>query len=153
MRSIFDCESGLPDCNHSLAAFTASRIGAFSLATRASFSSRGIAFSIVCKSASASSVLMVSISLEGSIRPSTWTTSPSLKTRITWQMASVSRILARNLFPRPAPSDAPLTMPAISTNERAAGRIFSEAKISASLAKRSSGTPTTPTLGSMVAKG
>ncbi|CAB4812480.1 unannotated protein [freshwater metagenome] len=62
-------------------------------------------------------------------------------------------MLDKNLFPKPAPSDAPLTIPAISTKETTAGRIFSEPKISANLAKRASGTPTTPTLGSIVANG
>ena len=96
---------------------------------------------------------MVSISLAGSTRPSTCTTSPSLNTRITWQIASLSRMFAKNLLPKPAPSEAPLTIPAISTKETAAGIIFSEPKISASLLNLESGTPTTPTLGSMVANG
>ena len=60
---------------------------------------------------------------------------------------------ARNWLPRPSPSDAPFTMPAMSTNVTAAGRIFSDANIVASRANRGSGTDTTPTLGSMVAKG
>ena len=76
-----------------------------------------------------------------------------LKALITWHIASHSRILARNLLPSPAPSDAPLTIPAISTKDRAAGIIFSEENILASTARRSSGRPTTPTFGSMVAKG
>ena len=50
----------------------------------------------------------------------------SSKTRTTWQIAFASRMLARNLLPSPAPSDAPLTMPAMSTNETAAGTIFAE---------------------------
>jgi hypothetical protein len=44
-------------------------------------------------------------------------------------------------------------MPAMSTNDTVAGMIFCEPKISASFASRESGTPTTPTFGSMVAKG
>ena len=44
-------------------------------------------------------------------------------------------------------------MPAMSTKETAAGMTFCEWKISASLVSRSSGTPTTPTLGSIVANG
>ncbi|CAB5108048.1 unannotated protein [freshwater metagenome] len=68
-------------------------------------------------------------------------------------MASLSLIFAKNLLPRPAPSEAPLTIPAISTKETEAGRIFSDSNILARTARRSSGTPTTPTLGSMVAKG
>lgn len=100
-----------------------------------------------------SSVLMVSMSRLGETSPSTWVTSGSLKTRITWQIASVSRMLARNWLPRPCPSDAPRTRPAMSTNSTLAGRTLAEPKIFASLGSRSSGTPTMPTLGSMVANG
>ncbi|CAB4553642.1 unannotated protein [freshwater metagenome] len=142
-----------PSFNAASAALISAISAAFSFCCLASFSSRGRAFSIVCKSASANSVLMVSISESGSTFPSTCTTSPSLNTRTTWQIASASRIFARNLLPRPAPSDAPLTMPAISTKETDAGMICSDPKIFANTARRSSGTPTTPTLGSMVAKG
>ena len=60
---------------------------------------------------------------------------------------------ARNWLPKPSPSDAPRTMPAISTKVTDAGKIRSEAKTRANWARRSSGTDTTPTLGSMVAKG
>ena len=52
-----------------------------SLFILASFSSRGIALSRVCRSARISSVLMVSMSSLGSTRPSTWMTSGSAKTR------------------------------------------------------------------------
>jgi hypothetical protein len=41
----------------------------------------------------------------------------------------------------------------MSTNSMVAGMIFCEPKISASRSSRGSGTPTTPTLGSMVANG
>ncbi len=41
----------------------------------------------------------------------------------------------------------------MSTKLTAAGRIFCEPKISASLVSRASGTPTTPTFGSIVANG
>jgi hypothetical protein len=44
-------------------------------------------------------------------------------------------------------------MPAMSTKETVAGRIFSDPKIRASTASRSSGSGTTPTLGSIVANG
>ncbi len=88
-----------------------------------------------------------------SMRPSTCTTSGSSNTRTTWQMASDSRMLARNLLPSPAPSEAPFTMPAMSTNETTAGTTLAEANISASTASRGSGSGTTPTLGSMVANG
>ena len=36
-------------------------------------------------------------------------------------MASVSRILAKNLLPKPSPLDAPFTKPAISTNSIVVG--------------------------------
>ncbi len=68
-------------------------------------------------------------------------------------MASLSRMAARNLLPRPSPSDAPFTMPAMSTNVTMAGRISLDPKIPARTSRRGSGTATTPTLGSMVAKG
>jgi ribosome-binding ATPase YchF (GTP1/OBG family) len=72
-----------------------------SLRTLASFSSRGSALSMVCRSARISSVLIVSMSRRGDTSPSTWVTSGSLNTRMTWQIASVSRMLARNWLPRP----------------------------------------------------
>ena len=55
-------------------------------------------------------------------------TSGSAKARTTWQIASASRMLARNLLPSPSPSLAPLTMPAMSTNDTVAGTIRSLAK-------------------------
>ena len=68
-------------------------------------------------------------------------------------MAAHSRMLARNLLPSPAPSDAPLTMPAMSTNDTVAGMILVLWKIPASTWSLGSGTPTTPMLGSIVANG
>ena len=97
-----------------------------------SFSRRGIAFSRVCRSARISSVWIVSMSDDGSTLPSTCTTSGSPKARITWQIASASRMLARNLLPSPSPSLAPRTMPAMSTNDTVAGRIRALPKTSAS---------------------
>jgi hypothetical protein len=44
-------------------------------------------------------------------------------------------------------------MPAMSTNSTVAGTIRSELKSSARRGSRSSGTPTTPTFGSIVANG
>ena len=44
-------------------------------------------------------------------------------------------------------------MPAMSTNSTVAGSCLAEEKISASLPRRASGTATTPTFGSIVAKG
>ena len=73
--------------------------------------------------------------------------------RTTWQIASASRMLARNLLPSPAPSLAPFTMPAMSTKDTAAGTIFADFDSSASRGSRSSGSGTTPMFGSIVAKG
>ena len=98
-------------------------------------------------------MLTVSMSSPGAIRPSTWITSGSVNTRTTWQMASLSRMAARNLLPSPSPSEAPFTMPAMSTKVTTAGTISRDANTSASRSSRASGTATTPTLGSMVAKG
>ena len=50
---------------------------------------------------------MTSMSDFGSTWPSTCVTSSSANTRTTWQIASHSRMLARNLLPSPAPSEAP----------------------------------------------
>ena len=119
----------------------------------ASFSSRGIAFSSVCRSARASSVWIVEMSLAGFTSPSTWVTSSSRKTRVTWQIAADSRMWERNLLPSPSPSEAPRTMPAMSTNSTVAGTVRSELNSSARRGSRSSGTPTTPTFGSIVANG
>ncbi len=93
------------------------------------------------------------MSLAGLTSPSTCVTSSSRKTRVTWQIAADSRMWERNLLPRPSPSDAPRTMPAMSTNSTVAGSCLADPKISASFARRGSGTPTTPTFGSMVANG
>ena len=57
--------------------------------------------------------------------PATCTMSSLTKQRTTCAMASVSRMCARNLLPRPSPFDAPATRPAMSTNSTVVGRIFS----------------------------
>src|SRR5205814_2006860 len=62
-------------------------------------------------------------------------------------------VAERNAAPRPAPFDAPLTSPAMSTNSRAAGVVFFGRYRRESFSRRSSGTGTTPTLGSLVANG
>ena len=120
---------------------------------RTSFSRRGTAFSRVWMSARTSSVAIVSISEAGLTTPSTWTTSGSSKARVTTQMASASRILARNWLPSPSPSLAPRTIPAISTNDTVAGTTLALWNISARRPSRASGRGTTPTFGSIVAKG
>ncbi len=124
-----------------------------SFASRDSFSSRGSAFSRVCRSARISSVLIVSMSDFGATSPSTCTTFGSRKARITWQIASLSRMFARNLLPSPSPSLAPRTMPAMSTKDTVAGITLALENTPASTASRGSGTPTTPMFGSMVANG
>ncbi len=62
-------------------------------------------------------------------------------------------MLAKNLFPKPSPSLAPRTIPAMSTKVTVAGKIRSEPKIFANTGSRASGTSTTPVLGSIVANG
>ena len=145
--------TGVPASSAASASRAASRFAISDLLPRASFSSRGIAFSTVCRSARISSVWIVPRSDSGFTSPSTWVTSSSRNTRVTWQIAADSRMWERNLLPRPSPSDAPRTMPAMSTNSTVAGRILAEPNSSASGWSRSSGTPTTPTLGSIVANG
>ena len=108
---------------------------------------------MVWMSARISSVLIVSMSSRGEILPSTCTTFGSEKARTTWQIAVASRMLARNALPRPCPLDAPRTRPAMSTNDTGAWITFCEANTSASWSRRGSGSPTTPTLGSIVANG
>ncbi len=142
-----------PDSRIFWASSTAARTATFSFWRRDSFVRRGTAFSTDWRSARISSVLIVSMSSFGETLPSTWTTFSSLKARMTWQIASDSRMFARNLLPRPSPSEAPRTMPAMSTKSTVAGRSRWEPKISASLFRRGSGTPTTPTFGSIVANG
>ena len=66
------------------------------------------------RSASTSSVSIVSMSASGSTRPSGWTTFSSPCARTTWTIASVSRMFARNLLPSPSPLWAPATRPAMS---------------------------------------
>src|SRR5690554_1778856 len=68
-------------------------------------------------------------------------------------MASVSRILPKNMFPSPSPLLAPFTKPAMSTISMVVGTIRSGFTNSASLFSRSSGTVMVPTLGSMVQNG
>ena len=60
---------------------------------------------------------------------------------------------ARNLFPSPSPSEAPRTIPAMSTNVTVAGTTRTLSYRSANRGRRESGTATTPTLASMVANG
>ena len=59
----------------------------------------------------------------------------------------------KNLFPRPSPLEAPLTNPAISTNDIVVLIFFLEEDIFANLFNLSSGTGTIPSLGSIVQNG
>ena len=104
-------------------------------------------------SARMSSELIISMSRSGSTLPSSWMMSSFTKQRMTWTMASTSRIVARNLLPSPAPSEAPSTSPAMSTNSMAVGICFFDPERPLRTAIRSSGTLTTPMLGSMVQNG
>ena len=96
---------------------------------------------------------MVEMSSSGSTLPSTCVTSGSTNTRVTWQIASASRMWERNALPIPSPWLAPRTMPAMSTKLTVAGTVRSEWNSSLRTPSRGSGTPTTPTLGSIVANG
>ena len=62
-------------------------------------------------------------------------------------------MLARKAFPRPFPSDAPFTSPAISSTSRKVGVIFSGFTSSAILWSLSSAIGITPTLSSTVQNG
>ena len=116
-------------------------------------------FALVSSSANWSSRLMMSMSslacftMSSSGLLSALTMSPFLKALTTWQMAWHSRMWARNLLPRPSPLLAPATKPAISTNSTVAGITLFVSYIFAKTSRRSSGTGTMPTFGSMVAKG
>ena len=105
------------------------------------------------RSASISSVLMISMSRTGSTLPATWWMSSCSKQRTTCTTASTSRMCVRNLLPRPSPWLAPLTRPAMSTNSIAAGMTTPVLAMRWSSYSRASGTVTMPTLGSMVQKG
>jgi hypothetical protein len=96
---------------------------------------------------------MTLMSDSGSTLPSTWMTSSSSKQRTTCTTASHSRMFARNLFPRPAPSAAPFTRPAMSTNSQVVGTMLVVPLMVASACRRSSGTGTIPLLGSIVQNG
>ena len=110
-------------------------------------------FSKVSRSFICSSISIVSLSLIGSTDPSTWTTLSSSKQRITCIIAFVSRILAKNLFPKPSPLLAPLTSPAISTISTVVGTIFWGLTNFEILSNLLSGTEITPTFGSIVQNG
>ena len=68
-------------------------------------------------------------------------------------IASTSLICERNLFPKPSPLDAPLTNPAISTNEIVVLITFFDAYTLAKFSNLLSGTSTMPMFGSIVQNG
>ena len=86
-------------------------------------------------SARSSSRLITSASTAGSTRPSTCTVFGSSNVRTTWQMASHSRAVPRNLLPSPSPRLAPLARPATSTHSMVAGVHLSEAACTPSRVK------------------
>ena len=61
--------------------------------------------------------------------------------------------VGEELVAQPSPSEAPRTMPAMSTRRSEAGTTFCVGMCSVMASSRGSGTATTPTLGSMVQKG
>ena len=63
--------------------------------------------------------------------PPSRTTLGSSKQRMTWMMASHSRMLPKNLLPSPSPLEAPFTRPAISTISQVAGTMRPGCTISA----------------------
>src|SRR6188768_3215545 len=73
--------------------------------------------------------------------------------RSTNTIASTSRMLARNLLPRPSPLLAPSTRPPMSTTCTEAWTTFFDFDIAARRSRRSSGTLATPMFGSFVANG
>src|SRR5690554_1810768 len=77
----------------------------------------------------------------------------SSKQRTTWAMASVSRMLARNLLPSPSPLEAPSTRPAMSTNSMVVGNTRSGLTMADRASSRGSGMGTIPLFGSMVQNG
>jgi hypothetical protein len=90
---------------------------------------------------------------ERSTRPSGCGTPSSSWQRTTWQIASVSRIEARNWLPSPSPSEAPLTRPAMSWKSIVAGSSSLLRTVFATASSRSSGTCATATFGSIVVNG
>merc|ERR1719278_294490 len=89
----------------------------------------------------------------GSTSPSTWVMSGSSKVRQRWNMASQALIWLRKAFPRPCPSLAPFTKPAISVTFKKAGTLLAGLWCLTRKSKRGSGTGTLLSLGSIVQNG
>mmetsp|Transcript_31373 Transcript_31373/g.78936 ORF Transcript_31373/g.78936 Transcript_31373/m.78936 type:complete len:273 (-) Transcript_31373:186-1004(-) len=105
------------------------------------------------RSLALSSFVMISMSPIGSTLSSTWMMSASSNALRTWMMPSMARMCDRNALPRPAPCAAPLTSPAMSTISSHGWTSLLGLYLSQSQSKRSSGTWTRVSLGSMVQKG
>ncbi|GMR53319.1 hypothetical protein PMAYCL1PPCAC_23514 [Pristionchus mayeri] len=67
------------------------------------------------------SLAIISRSRVGFTSPSTWMTSSSSNALHRWKSASQAETCERKAFPRPCPSEAPFTKPAMSTTFRNAG--------------------------------
>jgi hypothetical protein len=115
-------EDRLAESSTACASRTASSCGTTSFLMRASFSSRGIAFSTVCRSARMSSVLMVSMSSCGrdlavDVHDVAVGEHPDhLADRVA--LADVGEELVAEPLP---PRERPCTMPAMSTNDTVPG--------------------------------
>ena len=149
----------LPSLSQSFRAENTSTSWRNFLSPLAAFWALSMRRSTISTSAMISSMSMTPMSPTGStgtlvlVSATTCMMFSSSKQRTTWTMAAHSRMLARNLLPRPWPWLAPLTRPAMSTNSTTAGVVFLGWYISLRASRRWSGTATTPTLGSMVQKG
>ena len=86
-----------------LSRISASNISSLFLVVLAFFATRSRRLLITSRSAIANSRLTVSISLIGSIFPSTWIILPSSKHLTTSTIASTSRMCDKNLLPKPSP--------------------------------------------------
>ena len=93
------------------------------------------------------------MSAAGSTFPAGWMTFSSVWQRTTCRSASHSRMLARNLLPRPSPLDAPATRPAMSWNSIVSQTMLEAPTVAATCSIRGSLTGTVATLGSIVVNG
>ena len=142
--------NGKPSANASYARCNNAISSWLPLSTRAVLLTRLRRVSTVSKSASASSSSTMRKCSSGSSGPMT---SGSLNARNTYTIASTSRMLARNLLPRPSPLLAPSTKPPMSTTCTAACTMLFVCDISDNARSRWSGTLAIPMFGSFVAKG
>ena len=147
-------ETGEPSsmCRSSACATSSCSLASLSL-PRAFLLSISIRLSTASMSAKSNSCSMISTSRMGSMLPSVCTMLSSAKHLTMCRMTSVSRMLPKNLFPKPSPLEAPATSPAMSTKSSVEYCIFSGLTMAASASSLLSGTGTTALLGSMVQKG